>query len=291
MENYSHFIITRFNLNLYAQDKHDLPTRTDRWLEHRFEVFERYCLPSVAAQTSGNFTWLCLFDAATPESCRRRIEGYKARCPQFEAVYYTAAQAANLTENLRTTIAAYVSCDRKGRKSPPPPPKLLITTNLDNDDAFSSDVVELLQRELRPAPGKRIYSLLYGYQYFTDRRFALKMRYTNNHFLTLAEPFDAHAETIISYRHTKAIRQLPTIYLSTARGKWLEIVHEDNVSNDFRINIKVWYIPLLYGRSFADFGLGGFRLSCARQWAATLLVVPARFFATAVRRLRRKWSK
>ena len=112
MENY-------FNLNLYAQDKHDLPTRTDRWLEHRFEVFERYCLPSVAAQTSGNFTWLCLFDAATPESCRRRIEGYKARCPQFEAVYYTAAQAANLTENLRTTIAAYVSCDRKGRKSPP----------------------------------------------------------------------------------------------------------------------------------------------------------------------------
>lgn len=288
MENYSHFIITRFNLNLYAQDKHDLPTRTDRWLEHRFEVFERYCLPSVAAQTSGNFTWLCLFDAATPESCRRRIEGYKARCPQFEAVYYTAAQAANLTENLRTTIAAYVSCDRKGRKSPP---KLLITTNLDNDDAFSSDVVELLQRELRPAPGKRIYSLLYGYQYFTDRRFALKMRYTNNHFLTLAEPFDAHAETIISYRHTKAIRQLPTTYLSTARGKWLEIVHEDNVSNDFRINIKVWYIPLLYGRSFADFGLGGFRLSCARQWAATLLVVPARFFATAVRRLRRKWSK
>lgn len=119
MENYSNFIITRFNLNLYAQDKHDLPTRTDRWLEHRFEVFERYCLPSVAAQTSGNFTWLCLFDAATPESCRRRIEGYKARCPQFEAVYYTAAQAANLTENLRTTIAAYVSCDRKGRKSPP----------------------------------------------------------------------------------------------------------------------------------------------------------------------------
>lgn len=70
MENYSHFIITRFNLNLYAQDKHDLPTRTDRWLEHRFEVFERYCLPSVAAQTSGNFTWLCLFDAATPEPYR-----------------------------------------------------------------------------------------------------------------------------------------------------------------------------------------------------------------------------
>lgn len=179
----------------------------------------------------------------------------------------------------------------RDRSAKIPPPKLLITTNLDNDDAFSSDVVELLQREVRPAPGKRIYSLLYGYQYFTDRRFALKMRYTNNHFLTLVEPFDAHVETIISYRHTKAIRQQPTVYLSTARGKWLEIVHEDNVSNDFRINIKVWYIPLLYGRSFADFGLDGFRLCCFRQWMTTLFVVPARFFVTAVRRLRRKWSK
>lgn len=119
MENYSHFIITRFNLNLYAQDKHDLPTRTDRWLEHRFEVFERYCLPSVAAQTSGNFTWLCLFDAATPESCRRRIEGYKARCPQFEAVYYTAAQAANLTEIYARRLQR--TCRATGREENPPP--------------------------------------------------------------------------------------------------------------------------------------------------------------------------
>ena len=75
---------------------------------------------------------------------------------------------------------------------------------------MAADAVELLQREIRFSSGKRIYSLLYGYQYFTDRRFALKMRYTNNHFLTLVEPFDAHSETIVSYRHTKAIRQQPT---------------------------------------------------------------------------------
>ena len=102
---------------------------------------------------------------------------------------------------------------------------------------MAADAVELLQREIRFSSGKRIYSLLYGYQYFTDRRFALKMRYTNNHFLTLVEPFDAHSETI---------RQQPTVYLATDKGKWLEIVHEDNVSNDFRINIKVVvYSPAL----------------------------------------------
>ena len=104
-----------------------------------------------------------------------------------------------------------------------PPPKLLITTNLDNDDAFSSDVVELLQRELRPAPGKRIYSLLYGYQYFTDRRFALKMRYTNNHFLTLAEPFDAHTETIIPYRYWLIEGQVSEIDYDIVPGRRMSL--------------------------------------------------------------------
>ena len=96
-----------------------LPTRTERWLEHRFEIFERYCLPSVAAQTSRNFTWLCLFDAATPESCRRRIGGYKSVCPQFRSVFYSAGQADDLTENLRTTISGLLA----GREELATPPR------------------------------------------------------------------------------------------------------------------------------------------------------------------------
>ena len=57
MKSFEHLIITRFNLNLYARDKHDAPTRTERWLAHRFEVFERYSLPSVAAQTNPNMSF------------------------------------------------------------------------------------------------------------------------------------------------------------------------------------------------------------------------------------------
>lgn len=286
MDSFAHFIITRFNLNLYNLDKNQRPTRTDRWLEHRFELFERYCLPSVAAQTNPDFTWLCLFDAATPEPYRRRIEGYAARCPQFRAVYYDAGQSADLTTSLRRTILA--SFDRGSDGAVLPPPKVLITTNLDNDDALSSGAVELLQREIRPGTGKRIYSLLYGYQYFADRHFVLKLRYTNNHFLTLAEPLDERLETIVSYRHTRAIRQQPTVFLRSNRGMWLEIVHEDNVSNDFRINAKVRNIPELCGRTFADFGLPGLRVTAVGQWVKTLAVVPVRFLLTAVKSLRRK---
>lgn len=118
MKSFEHLIITRFNLNLYARDKHDAPTRTERWLAHRFEVFERYCLPSVAAQTNPNFRWLCLFDAATPAAYRRRIGGYQSVCPQFRAVFYSTGQAGRLTESLRTTISDLLA-GREGHVTPP----------------------------------------------------------------------------------------------------------------------------------------------------------------------------
>ena len=118
LKSFEHLIITRFNLNLYARDKHDAPTRTERWLEHRFEIFERYCLPSVAAQTNPNFRWLCLFDAATPAAYRRRIGGYQSVCPQFRSVFYSAGQAGRLTESLRTTISGLLA----GREELATPP-------------------------------------------------------------------------------------------------------------------------------------------------------------------------
>ncbi|MFZ6727878.1 glycosyltransferase [Alistipes dispar] len=180
---------------------------------------------------------------------------------------------------------------RGGTRLHPPPHGLLITTNLDNDDALASDALELLRREIRPCPGKRIYSLLYGYQYFTSERFLLKMRYTNNHFLTLVEPFDDRAETIIAYRHTRAIRQQPTVYISSPHGKWLEIVHEDNVSNDLRINAKVRNIPVLRGRTFSDFGLPELRVTARRQWFQTLFLLPVRFLVTGAKRLRGKRAR
>lgn len=46
-----HFILTRFNLLLWDKAKDDRKVRTIKWLEHRFSLFERYCLPSVKNQT------------------------------------------------------------------------------------------------------------------------------------------------------------------------------------------------------------------------------------------------
>ena len=107
MKNFQHFVITRFNLDLYAWDKNRIPTRTEKWLQHRFDIFEQYCLPSMQAQTTHNYIWLCLFDSNTPAEYRQRIDSYRAICPTFTPVYYTAGQARQLTQSLRETLLGY----------------------------------------------------------------------------------------------------------------------------------------------------------------------------------------
>jgi hypothetical protein len=104
MLSFSHFIITRFNLRLYARDKKNKPVRTEQWLKYRFDIFEQYCLPSVAAQTCADFTWLCLFDEQTPDFYRLRIASYRAVCPYFYPVFYNEEQTTHLSQSLHNTI-------------------------------------------------------------------------------------------------------------------------------------------------------------------------------------------
>ena len=280
MYRFSHFVITRFNLKLYARDKKNKPVRTEQWLKHRFEMFEQYCLPSVAAQTCTNFTWLCLFDEQTPEHYRQRIDSYRDDCPYFCPVFYDEHQTVQLSHSLHHTIAEII--EKQGK-----PVDYLITTNLDNDDSLSIHAVGALQQYIKMEDTqKQIYSFLYGYQYFTKTGLMVKMRYTNNHFLTLTEPYHGEEElkTIISYRHGPAIKQFPTHFISTKQGMWLEIAHEKNVSNDFRINIKVLYIPVMRSRNFSDFGVK-MKVAWQKQWLMSLTILPVGFLFTAIMRL------
>jgi hypothetical protein len=71
---FEHFVLTRFNVRESA-DKTDL-VLNPVWLQFRFDLFERFCWPSVRAQTTGAFTWLVFFDKDTPEPFRARTERY-----------------------------------------------------------------------------------------------------------------------------------------------------------------------------------------------------------------------
>ncbi|MGM9778607.1 MAG: glycosyltransferase, partial [Prevotella sp.] len=53
-----HYLLTRFNLRLWPHNKVGEETQTEAWLRRRVELFERYTLPSVVAQSCLDFVWI-----------------------------------------------------------------------------------------------------------------------------------------------------------------------------------------------------------------------------------------
>src|SRR5579871_5907063 len=63
-----HFLLTRFNVA--APGREQAIRLRPGWLAGRFDLFRKYCLPSVAGQTRQDFEWLVFFDDQTPEEYR-----------------------------------------------------------------------------------------------------------------------------------------------------------------------------------------------------------------------------
>ena len=88
---YKHIILTRFNLQFeLGNDIYIQPS----WLDERFRLFKRYCLPSIVGQTNQNFTWVILSSEQTPTKYKERLSQYAQTysnikleyCPYYDDV-------------------------------------------------------------------------------------------------------------------------------------------------------------------------------------------------------------
>ena len=55
---FKHVILTQFNIKIdfSAEDKNRNLVLTDEWMNKRFAIFRKFCLPSIVAQTNQNDT-------------------------------------------------------------------------------------------------------------------------------------------------------------------------------------------------------------------------------------------
>lgn len=206
-----HFIITRFNI---ASEGREAPIRNSPgWLDRRFELFERYCLPSVASQTVKQFNWLIYFDIATPATYRERIARAQLSF-QFEARFVEKFGPSQAASDVTTRILPNV--------------RTILTTRIDNDDAIARDFIERIQKEaVRTAPGS-VLNFKHGLALCDGKVYTAAD--TSNPFTTLVESGDKPAETIWGARHRELgvkwnVRQV------LGRPAWLQVVHGENVSN------------------------------------------------------------
>lgn len=124
-----HFLLTRLNARLtYLEAYHGLD---EGWLERRVGLFERFCIPTVAAQRAG-FDWLVFCDSETPGSFRDRIDRL-AGSSLFTPIYHEGPMS---DRDIRGEVHARLS----------PEAQVLITTRLDSDDGIRNDYLLRIQR-------------------------------------------------------------------------------------------------------------------------------------------------
>lgn len=223
MKPFRHFILTHFNVrrgdhrfdaNGSPIDREGVPVRTVDWLEHRFELFERYCLPSIVGQTNQDFLWFVRYDPREPGDCGARLARYSA---------YANLRPLPVKEWFSVAIEREISPDTE----------CVITTRIDNDDAFHRDAVADIQQSCRPGTIEFL-NLLNGYVYdHASGRVSPRAR-RDNPFLSLVEnPRAAPLQTVLRFNHEKTSQVAPVRQIDCA-PRWLQVVHERNLLNRLR---------------------------------------------------------
>lgn len=205
-----HIILTRFNI---ATPGREVAIRNSPgWLERRFDLFERYCLPSVAAQEGADFTWLIYFDRDTPELFRARIKAAQVTVP-FEARFVGVTQMSEVADDVRERLAR--DCIR------------VITTRLDNDDAIAGQFFAAIQEAARAQRQDAVLNFPHGLAVQDGRLYSAFD--ASNPFTSLVEGA-AHPRTIWSVQHHLLGREFRLQQIISA-PQWLQVVHGDNVIN------------------------------------------------------------
>jgi hypothetical protein len=217
---FRHFIITRFNVNIHPVE--DAFRLGETWLTQRFELFCKFCFPSVRHQESQDFTWLVLFDEQTPARFKRIVGSFE-RYPNFVPVF--CGDYASVLPRVREHIVRIQ-----------PDADWYLTTRLDNDDALSARFVRTLHKVVEgllasPESVSEVFiNFPHGLQYCEGVVYDFDD--VTNAFVSLLER-NTPPHTVFWVDHPDIYKKAPVAQIET-RPIFLQNVHGQNVYNYIR---------------------------------------------------------
>lgn len=228
MRKFKHYIATRFNLGMFNPDHklfdptdnlkvHGISLSPNDWMKHRMNLFIKFTLASVMAQTNQNFTWIVLMDDMTPQAYRDVLAHIKYRNLKF--VYIPVGQIG-ITDALLNNIDG-------GEYD-------LITTRLDNDDAIHKNTIGDIQtvylQNNAAHPDPWVIGLPFGYTLDLASRKMYTMRYDNNANVTLVED-SQDAGTVWQCSHGELLLKFNGKFI-VPDPYWIIIIHSQNLGNN-----------------------------------------------------------
>ncbi|MGJ5675866.1 MAG: glycosyltransferase [Nostochopsis sp.] len=218
MNNFEHFILTRFNVKTVF-GKSNIGLNFD-WLNHRFQLFDDFCYPSVRAQSNQNFKWIVYFDSNTPDCFKSKIKEY-AEWQNFIPIYLDTEFTDDVN---RKNVLKLLNKNTN----------YLITTRLDNDDAVSNNFVQMIQENFIQ---QKFEFLNFTNGYVLNNGKIYYFKYLKNPFMTLIEQIDHFSvegfKTILCGQHTE-LSKMGIIKQVKCSPTWLQVIHTRNVSNRVR---------------------------------------------------------
>ena len=208
-----HIVLTRFNCRFGAA--WTSVAVDPLWLAPRFELFERYCLPSVLGQDCREFSWIIFFDKDTPEPFRSRAASVAQGNVQPVFVGHLTG------ELIRQTI----------REAIPAGESHVITSRLDNDDGLAVDYIRRVRAAFEPKAHKEYLNVTEGFILGDGKLY--RQRDPHNAFVSLVEPVGGEIEGVWAFPHTEIGQHAPVRQIGGGPG-WLQVVHGSNVSNRVR---------------------------------------------------------
>ena len=225
---FEHFLITRFNLKnpKWSVTKNNELLLTKEWMDERLDLFENFCLPSVASQTEKNFKWLLFLDVSTEIEHQERMLEISKKHPFIQLFYI------NGMPNLIGSIKNYI----KENCSTP----YIITSRIDNDDCISINFIKEVQNQFNQQAYLAL-DFISGYTLNLKPVMIGKKEHIFNPFISLIER-NHEPKTVWHYVHNMWKKEPRLIHLSEKR-LWLSVIHGKNKVNEFdgygNINWKI----------------------------------------------------
>lgn len=218
---FTHLILTFFNMDCaeytYIQEKFNINQIfiDEAWLTKRLELFEKYTLESMKAQTNKDFIWCVFFHPDSPKMLFDKIEQYKKEFPNFRPCFMKRVF------ELQNYIKNNIQYNR-----------WLITSRVDSDDAYCKDFVQNIHDNFKPQH-KCFLDFIKGYSYDAQNSRLKVIEYPSNAFNSCIEDTNISFRTAYGYNHS-FLKDHGFLNSITTKPMWMQIIHDGNISNIFR---------------------------------------------------------
>lgn len=241
MENFKHFVVTRFNVRTenpnWSNDKNNNPVLTDDWMRYRISIFQEYCLPSVLNQTCCNFEWIICLDTETSVQYKAYFDKLRTEHSFIVPIY--ADNMADFNKKYKAYIINNTNVH------------YVITSRLDNDDLVHKDYIRIIQEQFNDQKFQAI-NFTKILMISNMRKDKLFISYSfSNHFISLIEKINnQHIEGCYS-RKDRAWGTIKSITHIVGKPYVMETINDKNLLNKFI------GLPILKKTNLNDFALKG----------------------------------